>query len=190
MHDHHVSSHRLRLAARTLAAGGIVTHATEGVWGLSADAYDPDAVLRLIAAKRRDVARGLIVVAADASQLASLVAPGACAAWRRAIESWPGPTTWLLPAGIDAPWWLTGGRATIALRETAHGLTRALCAEFGGPIVSTSANVSGRPPVASPWRARAVFGPRIDLILGGRADTPGQPSTIRDATTGEIIRGG
>ncbi|HET7314568.1 L-threonylcarbamoyladenylate synthase [Salinisphaera sp.] len=189
MHDIHVSPHRLRLAARTLAAGGIVAHATEGVWGLAADAYDPDAVWRVLAAKRRDAARGLIVVAADASQLAPLVDPRADAAWRRAVESWPGPTTWLLPARRDAPWWLTGGRATIALRETAHGLTRALCAEFDGPIVSTSANVTGRPPVASAWRARARFGDRIDLVLGGEPDTPGRPSTIRNAVTDETVRG-
>lgn len=189
MHDHQVSPHRLRLAARTLAAGGIVVHATEGVWGLAADAYNPDAVLRIVAAKRRALGCGLIVVAADAAQLAPLVDPGAQTAWRRAIESWPGPTTWLLPARADAPWWLTGGRPTIALRETAHGLSQALCAEFGGPIVSTSANLSGRPPVASSWRARAAFGARIDLVLGGHPDTPGQPSTIRNATTNEVVRG-
>lgn len=189
MHDIHVSPHRLRRAARTLAEGGIVAHATEGVWGLAADAYDADAVWRVIAAKRRDVARGLIVVAADSAQLAPLVDPAADTAWQRAIESWPGPVTWLLPARADAPWWLTGGQATIALRETAHGLTRALCTEFGGPIVSTSANVSGKPPVASPWRARARFRDRVDMVLGGRADTPGRASTIRNALTDEIIRG-
>lgn len=189
MLDIHVSPHRLRRAARTLAGGGIVAHATEGVWGLAADAYDADAVWRVIAAKRRDVARGLIVVAADPAQLAPFVDPAADTAWQQAVESWPGAVTWLLPARADAPWWLTGGQPTIALRETAHGLTRALCAEFGGPIVSTSANVSGRPPVASPWRARACFGDHIDMVLGGRVDTPGRASTIRDARTNEVIRG-
>lgn len=189
MLDIHVSPHRLRRAARTLADGGIVAHATEGVWGLAADAYDADAVWRVIAAKQRDVARGLIVVAADSAQLASFVDPAADTAWRQAVESWPDAVTWLLPARADAPWWLTGGQPTIALRETAHSLTRALCAEFGGPIVSTSANVSGRPPVASPWRARACFGDRIDMVLGGRVDTPGRASTIRDARTNEVIRG-
>ncbi|MGN8159039.1 L-threonylcarbamoyladenylate synthase [Salinisphaera sp. SWV1] len=189
MNGMHVSPHRLRRAARTLAEGGIVAHATEGVWGLAADAFDADAVWRVIAAKQRDVARGLIVVAADSAQLAPLVAPDAGAAWQRAVESWPGPTTWLLPARAGAPQWLTGGQPTIALRETAHALTRALCGEFGGPIVSTSANVSGRPPVDSPWRARACFGDRIDMVLGGRADTPGRASTIRNASTNETIRG-
>lgn len=183
------SPHRLRLAARILAAGGIVAHATEGVWGLAADAYNAEAVCRVIAAKHRAVSRGLIVVAADAALLAPLAASETQSAWQRATGSWPGPITWLLPASADAPWWLTGGQPTIALRQTAHGLTRALCSQFGGPLVSTSANVSGRPPVNSPWRARACFGSQIDLVLGGQPDTPGQPSTIRNATTGETIRG-
>ncbi|WP_423823072.1 L-threonylcarbamoyladenylate synthase [Salinisphaera sp. SPP-AMP-43] len=189
MHDLHVSPHRLRLAARTLAAGGVIAHATEGVWGLAADAYDFEAVWRVITVKQRDPSRGLIVVAADAAQLAPLVDPTVEGAWQRAVEAWPGPTTWLLPAHADAPWWLTGGQATIALRETAHALTRALCQTFGGPIVSTSANVTGQPPVDSPWRARAAFGSRIDLVLGGQPETPGKASTIRDATTDETIRG-
>ncbi|MES1935393.1 L-threonylcarbamoyladenylate synthase [Salinisphaera hydrothermalis] len=189
MLDIHVSPHRLRHAARTLADGGIVAHATEGVWGLAADAYDADAVCRVLAAKQRDVSRGLIVVAADAAQLAPLVDPAADTAWRRAVEAWPGAVTWLLPARADAPRWLTGGQPTIALRETAHGLTRALCHAFGGPIVSTSANVTGCPPVTSTWRARARFGDRVDMVLGGRLDTPGRASTIRDACTNEVIRG-
>lgn len=189
MHGVGVSAHRLRQAARTLAEGGLIAHATEGVWGLAADAYDADAVLRVVAAKHRDPGLGVIVVAADADQLAPLVAPEAGPAWQRAVESWPGSNTWLLPARVDAPWWLTGGRSTIALRETAHALTRALCREFGGPIISTSANISGKPPVASAWRARAVFAGTIDMVLGGVLDTPGRPSTIRNATTNEIIRG-
>lgn len=184
-----ISRHRLRLAARTLAEGGIVAHATEGVWGLAADAYNENAVCRIIDMKHRDVARGLIVVASDPALFRPLVDPGAAAAWQRAIGSWPGPLTWLLPAAESAPWWLTGGQTTIALRHTAHKLTRAMCTEFGGPIVSTSANISGQPPVDSSWRARACFGNLIDLILGGKPDTPGKPSTIRDATTGKTIRG-
>lgn len=179
---------RLRLAARLLRRGGVVVHATEGVWGLSAHAYHWRAVQRILELKQRDIRRGLIVVAADASQLAPLVAPGYDTAWQQARATWPAAITWLLPAAATAPFWLTGGQPTIALRQTPHALTRALCQTLGGPIVSTSANVSGRPPVASPWRARASFGTRIDLVLGGQPDNPGRSSTICHAITGETIR--
>lgn len=183
------SPHRLRRAASILAAGGVLTHPTDGVWGLSADAMNAQAVFRVLAAKQRDVARGLIVIAADPSHLAPLIDPDADQAWQRAVDSWPSATTWLVPARADAPWWLTGAHHTIAVREPAHALTRALASEFGGPIVSTSANVTGHPPVRSTWQARARFGKRVDFVLGGECDTPGQPSTIRDANSGEILRG-
>lgn len=183
-----VSPHRLRLAAHLLRHGGVIVHATEGVWGLSAHAHDRQAVQRILELKQRDIRRGLIVVAADAKQLAPLVASGHETAWQKARSTWPAAITWLLPAADTAPYWLTGGQPTIALRQTPHALTRALCRILGGPIVSTSANISGRPPVASSWRARASFGARIDLVLGGQPDNPGRSSTICHAITGETIR--
>ncbi len=184
-----LSPHRLRLAARVLRAGGVIANATEGVWGLACDAYNPTAVARVLALKRRPVARGLIVIADRAERLAPLVAPGAQAAWQRARASWPGPTTWLLLAHPDAPKWLTGAHATIALRVTAHADSAALFAAFAGDLVSTSANVTGHPPVHSAVQARARFGRGIDFVAGGILDTPGVPSTIRDAATGRILRG-
>ena len=184
-----ISPHRLRHAARVLRAGGVVAHATEGVWGLACDAFDLDAVMRILALKRRDAVRGLIVVAHSADALAPFVDPDAQAAWQRAHASWPGPTTWLLPARDTAPWWLTGAHDTIALRQTAHPETAALAATLGSALVSTSANVSGRPPVRSAWGARALFGDGIDFFAGGVCDRPGVPSTIRDALDDTTIRG-
>lgn len=184
-----ISPHRLRQAARVLRGGGVVTHATEGVWGLACDPLDPRAVLRLLALKQRPAARGLIVIAARSEDLAMFVAPGADAAWQRARDSWPGPHTWLLPAHPDTPWWLTGDHHTIALRQSAHADTAALCAAFGGPLVSTSANISSHPPVRSSWQARARLGRAIEFVAGGIPDRPGRPSTIRDAVTGQILRG-
>ena len=189
----HVSAHRLRRAARILHAGGVVAHATEGVWGLACDPLDPAAVLRLLTLKQRDIERGLIVIGADSNQLEAFVAPEADQAWSRATGSWPAAVTWLLPAADSTPWWLTGAHDTIALRQTAHADSAALCRAFGGALVSTSANVSARPPVRSTWQARARLGKRkrkgVDMILGGVPDTPGRASVIRDARSGQTLRG-
>lgn len=185
----HLSAQRLRQAARVLRAGGVIAHATEGVWGLACDALDQHAVSRVLALKRRDVARGLIVIAATAPMLRVFVDPSADDCWDEALPSWPGPTTWLLPAHRDAPWWLTGAHDTIALRQTAHAASAALCAAFGGPLVSTSANISGRPPARSAWQIRARFGRGVDFVAGGVPDQPGRPSTIRDARSGRVVRG-
>jgi len=184
-----LSPHRARHAARVLRAGGVIAHATEGVWGLACDALDAYAVWRVFALKNRDTGRGLIVIADRPEWLAPFVDPDADTAWQRAVESWPGATTWLLPAHPDAPEWLTGTHATIALRQTAHADSAALSAAFGGPLVSTSANVSSRPPVRNTWQARARFGTHIDFIAGGTPDTPGVPSTIRNAADNRLIRG-
>ncbi|GAB3680552.1 L-threonylcarbamoyladenylate synthase [Salinisphaera aquimarina] len=183
------SAHRLRRAARILRDGGVLAHPTEGVWGLTCDPLQSDAVLRVLALKQRDAARGLIVIGASAEHLAPFVDPDALDDWQRAAASWPGPTTWLLPARAETPWWLTGEHSTIALRQTAHSGSADLCNAFGGPLVSTSANVSGRPPVRSAWQARARFGDGLDFVLHGRHDHPGVPSQIRDAASGRILRG-
>ncbi|WP_353219203.1 L-threonylcarbamoyladenylate synthase [Salinisphaera sp. S4-8] len=188
-----VSAHRLRRAARILHAGGVIAHATEGVWGLACDPLDPAAVLRVLTIKGRAIERGLIVIGADSAQLEAFVAPEAGNAWARATETWPAAITWLLPAADDTPWWLTGAHDTIALRQTAHADSAALCRAFGGALVSTSANVSTHPPVRNAWQARARLGEGpggVDMILGGLPDTPGRASTIRDARTGQTLRGG
>jgi len=183
------SQHQLARAARVLRSGGVVAHVTEGVWGLACDPLQVDTVLRVIALKRRDVARGLIVIGATPEDLAPFVDPEAADAWDKAARYWPGPVTCVLPARADTPWWLTGDHNSIALRQTAHAPSAALSRVFGGPLVSTSANLAGRPPVRSAWQVRARLGHGVDFILGSRADAPGVPSQIRDMRNGQILRG-
>lgn len=177
---------RVRHAARILAAGGLVAHPTEGVWGIACDPRQPGAVLTMLAAKRRDPGKGLILIAHEASALATFIDGPLPAA---ALADWPGPETWLLPAAQATPWWLTGDHDTIAVRVTAHATARDLCAAFGGPLVSTSANQAGRPAARNPWQARAALGNRIDWFLGGGVDQPGVPSRIR-TVDGRVVRGG
>lgn len=183
------SQHRLAHAARVLRAGGIVAHATEGVWGLACDPLQADAVERVLALKQRDVARGLIVIGATPEDLAPFVAPDATSLWQSATRYWPGPVTCILPARVGTPSWLTGDHDGIALRQSAHATSAALSRVFGGPLVSTSANVAGRPPVRSAWQLRARLGHGVDFILGGRIATPGVPSQIRDMHSGQTLRG-
>jgi len=169
--------------------GGVVAHATEGVWGLACDPTHRGAIEHILWLKQRAPTRGLIVVGATASILKPWVAENAQDAWASALETWPGPTTWLLPAAPGIDNYLTGGGAQIALRVTAHPSSHALAATAGGAIVSTSANPSARPAAIHGWQVRRYFGRQIDFVLGGHCANPGTPSTIRDATTGQTIRG-
>ena len=115
-------SHRLRLAAHLMHRGGVIAYPTEAVYGLGCDPWNGEAVARLLAIKRRDVSKGLILIAADAAQLAPFVEELPAARMAEIRASWPGPHTWLLPARAITPRWLTGRFDTLAVRVTAHPL--------------------------------------------------------------------
>ena len=94
----------------------------------------------------------------------------------------------LLPARPEVPRWLRGEHDTLAVRVTAHPLAAALCDAFGGPIVSTSANLAGHEPARSALRVQCELGSGVDYILHGPLGELAQPTEIRDAKTGRVIR--
>lgn len=176
--------------ARLLRASGLIAYPTEGVWGLGCDPRDESAVLRLLALKRREVGKGLILIAASETQLTPFIDLDALTdAQREAVRaSWPGPNSWIVPASAAAPHWITGDHDGIAVRVTAHPIVRALCDDFGGALVSTSANIASEP---SP-RTRAELDPRViagvDAVCEGDTLGRAQPSTLRDARSGNTLR--
>jgi L-threonylcarbamoyladenylate synthase len=149
-----VNAWHARLAVRSLRRGGLVLHATEGVWGLACDPGNASAVALLLALKARPVNKGLIVIGACAGWFSAELAGVDPRVSQRVVESWPGAVTWVLPSRRFAPW-VTGGRDTVAVRVPGHPQARALCHAFGAPLVSSSANRAGRPPARRHLRARA-----------------------------------
>ena len=183
--------HRLRLASRIIARGGLVAYPTEAVYGLGCDPWNRAAVERVLAIKRRDPTKGLILIAAEPFQLRPFVTPLPPGRMAEVLASWPGPHTWLLPIRPGTPSWLTGRFTTLAVRVTAHPLAAGLCRAYGGAIVSTSANLADRPPARSALGVRLALakgpdGP--DLILAGTCAGAGRPSSIRDGLTGRVLR--
>ena len=187
----------LREAARRVSGGGVVAYPTEAVFGLGCDPLDPDAVLRILDIKGRDIDKGLILIAADFDALRPYVEPLAPARMAEIRATWPGPNTWLLPAPPQTPRGLTGAHDTLAVRVTGHPIAAALCracARYGGHIgsgalVSTSANRSDLAPARTPLAVRRQLGDAPDLIVTGRCGTQPRPSTIRDGRTGRVLRG-
>jgi len=180
--------HKLRRAARCIRGGGILAYPTEAVYGLGCDPWDRVAVQRLLAIKQRPEHKGLILIAADFAQLAPFVEPLGAALMQPILATWPGPNTWLLPARAGTPGWLRGRHVTLAVRVTAHPIAAALCTAAGSALVSTSANISHRPPVRTHLQVRSALGSQVDLILAGRCGTRARPSSIRDGRTGVVIR--
>lgn len=180
----------LQRAARLLAQGGIIAYPTEAVYGLGCDPRQDAAIIRLLHLKRRAPQQGLIVIAAHPEQLTSYILWPDKTIRASVLETWPGPVTWLLPARAGVSPLLTGGRPQLAVRVTAHPIANALC-RLNGPLVSTSANVSGHPPARSALQVRQRLGAAtVDAIVNGTVDLHARPSMIRDAVSGRIIRRG
>ena len=181
---------RLRAVARAVRSGGLIAYPTEAVYGLGCDPRNERAVWRLLALKRRSAHKGLILIAADFAQLAPFLHPLTPAELGRLHASWPGPYTWLVPARSGTSHWLRGRHDTLAVRVTAHPLAAALCRACGHPLVSTSANLSGRPPARSALAARRQLGRHLDALLPGPTGGAARPTAIRNLRTGRTVRGG
>lgn len=181
---------RVQLAANVLRSGGVIAYPTEAVWGLGCDPQNPSAFDELLGLKQRALTKGVILIAANIGQVEPYV--GSLSPLQRDRLAIPrnSPTTWVVPAGPLATPWLTGGRKTLAIRITEHPVAAALCRAFGGPIVSTSANLNGKSPAKTSLRVRCYFPAERVHILGGSLGGAPKPSEIRDIQTGEILRSG
>lgn len=182
-----MSRWQVRRVAQIVRAGGVIAYPTEAVWGLGCDPWDELAVDRLLALKERPVHKGLILVADNIHQFDFLLEDLPERWVERLAGSWPGPNTWLVPHQGRLPQWVTGEHDSVALRVSAHPLVRDLCA-LTGPLVSTSANRSGRPAARSRLRVQQYFPDELDGVLGGALGGRKNPSLIRDLRTGDVIR--
>ena len=173
----------IRRAGALLRAGGLVAFPTETVYGLGADALNPQAVARIFAAKGRPPDNPLIVHVTGPEQAGpAVVARWPEAARRLVARFWPGPLTLVLPAGPAVPAAVRAGLPTVAVRCPSHPVARALIAAAGTPVAAPSANRSGRP---SPTRADDVWadlGPHLDMLLDAGPVPVGVESTVVDVT--------
>lgn len=180
----------IQRAARLLHRGGVIAYPTEAVWGLGCNPFDPDAVDYLLSLKQRPQSKGLILIAASIDQIEPFIDHLDDLQRQRLKNSWPGPVTWLVPDNHRAPPAITGDFDTLALRVTAHPIAAALCRAFGGPIVSTSANIQGRPPARTRLEVRRYFRNALDAMTPGEIGNQANPSEIRHLVSGQIVRPG
>lgn len=175
-------------AAAVIHAGGVVAYPTEAVFGIGCDPQNPSALHRVLNLKQRPLEKGLILIAASVEQVLPWIQAIDPMRWQQVQATWPGPVTWVLPASERVLPQLRGSHDTIAIRVTAHPVAAQLCQAVGSAIVSTSANISGQPPARSSAEVRAQFPGGIDVIVDGMVNRMAQPSEIRDAQTGTVLR--
>ena len=164
--------------ARVIRDGGLVAFATETVYGLGADATNPEAVARIFEAKGRPPTNPLIVHVEGKEAARPCVADWPARAEILADRFWPGPLTLVLPRSGIIPDIVTAGQETVGVRVPKPPIARWLILEAGRPIAAPSANRSNR---ISPTEARHVLKDldgRIDLILDSGPTTIGIESTV------------
>jgi len=181
----------LELAVEALRRGGVIAYPTEAVYGLGCDPWHEAAVARLFELKQRPLTQGVLLIAAEFAQVEKYIdlAQVPAAALERARASWPGPHTWVFPRAASVPSWLAGAHQGIALRVSAHPLAARLCSAFGDALVSTSANRHAEPPARDAAAVQAAFGSELAYILDGAVGGLERPTPIRDAVSGELLRG-
>lgn len=173
----------LREAAAAIQQGKLVALPTETVYGLGANALDPEAVARIFAAKDRPADNPLIVHVDGLEMARSLTATWPEVADRLAAEFWPGPLTLILPKMPHVPDIVTAGQPGVGLRMPAHPVALALIRAAGTPIAAPSANRSTRPSPTDASHVLADLEGRIDMSLDGGPATVGIESTVLSLLT-------
>ena len=168
----------------------VIAYPTEAVFGLGCDPMSASAVQRLLDIKQRPVEKGLILVAANIEQLNDYVDFSRLNQTQLAKikQTWPGPTTWVMPACSKVPNWLTGQFSSIAVRVSAHPVVQQLCLAFNGPITSTSANLTGCQPCTTTAQVQQQLAELLGAVVDAPVGSLAQPTTIKDALTGNVYR--
>jgi L-threonylcarbamoyladenylate synthase len=182
-----VNSWRKAFLASCLNRDGVIAYPTEGVWGLGCLPDSSVAVAKILALKRRSWEQGLLLVAANKAQFSDYLTGLGSEAQAKLDADWPGPMTYLVPDNGMAPGWIVGTHDTLGLRVSAHPVVAELCETFG-PLVSTSANVSGRPAAMSALAVHRYFGSAVDALVPGALGGQSGPSQIKVLETGEVVR--
>jgi L-threonylcarbamoyladenylate synthase len=168
-----------RDALDALRAGGVVVLPTDTLYGLSAALSARDAIRRIARLKGSDEEKPYILLAASTEMVDRYVASYGCVDRDRLARAWPAPLTVVLPAAASCPPWV--GK-TVAIRVPALEPLRALISRLGEPVVSTSVNRTGRPPLSDPVEIGTEFGHAVDGIVAGPPGWRGVASTIVDVT--------
>ncbi len=170
----------IQAAADILRQGGVVAFPTETVYGLGADAANPEALRRVFGIKGRPADHPLIVHFGDASLLDYWAGGVPEGAWRLALGFWPGPLTLILPRRVHVQRLVTGGQDTVGLRVPDHPVALALLHALGSDkgLAAPSANRFGRISPTTAAHVQNGLGGAVDMILDGGPCRVGVESTI------------
>lgn len=183
---------QIAIAIAALDRGEVIGLPTETVYGLAADAENPEAVRRIYALKGRPADHPVIVHVADASGLDRYGREVPDCARRLAAAFWPGPLTLVVRRGPLVSDLVTGGQDTVGLRAPGHPVAQAVLAALGRGLAAPSANRFGHVSPTTAAHVRAEFGSEVPIVIDGGECAVGIESTIVDVSMGQprILRPG
>lgn len=167
----------LSKAVQIISQGGVVAFPTETYYGLGVDPFNPQALLKLFAIKKRSSSKPILTLITGQEQL-SLLTSEIPSLFQPLFSLWPAPLTLVFKALPALPSTLTGGTGTVAVRVSPHPLAMALVQACHQPLTATSANISGKPPAVTADEVRMYFGESVDLVIDGGRTQGGKPSTL------------
>lgn len=187
-----MTNYELSNALIALRNQGVIAYPTESVFGLGCDPDSDTAIQKILDLKKRPSHKGLILIAADIEQLTNYADFSTLSDTQiNAIEAtWPGPFTWIVPTHKNLSKLISGSFDSVAVRVSDHPVVQQLCREFGKPIISTSANLSGLQACVNAKQVKQMFVDNMLLTTIVEAQVSGldNPSQIFDAVTGKRLR--
>jgi len=172
----------LQAAAEAVLRGGVIAFPTDTLYGLGCSLFDVSAVEMVARLKRRDPSLAVISLIPEPRQAWGLASEVSEVAERLIGKHWPGPLSLIFHAAAIVPPRVRGAGGTVALRCPKDVLCQRLLERIGGPVVSSSANLSGQPSAQSAEEVQRVFGNQLDLVLDGGPRRGGLASTLVDVS--------
>jgi L-threonylcarbamoyladenylate synthase len=169
-------------AAEAVLRGGVIAFPTDTLYGLGCSLFDVSAVQLIARLKRRDPSLAVISLIPESAQVYGLATDVGPVAEALIARHWPGPLSLIFRAARIVPAEVRGAGGTVALRCPRDTLCLRLLDLIGGPVVSSSANLSGQPPAQTAEEVVRIFGNQLDLVVDGGPRTGGVPSTLVDVS--------
>jgi L-threonylcarbamoyladenylate synthase len=182
----------VQTAARMVLRGGVIAYPTDTIYGLGGNPFDSAVVRRILEMKGRPAEKGMLLLIPDPFWVDSLVSRLPEEFFPLAAEFWPGPVTFLMKGSAEVPNLILNEGGKVGLRQPELPFLEVLLKKISGPLISTSANVSGQPYSGKLSDLIENFRPHVDLFVAAREEKNRRPSTVVDLTVKppRIVRAG
>lgn len=179
-----MKNHRLK---RFVLNGGIVLYPTESCFGIGCDPSNFLSIQKIKLLKKRNIKKNFLIIGSDVIQFKKYLQSLNNVQLKELYSKWPGPHTWVVGAKENCVPWLLSKNKKIAVRIPNFNICQALNQSINMPIISTSANVSGKRPIKN-YRQACRFANSHVKLIKGRIGNQKKPSTIQDFATKKILR--